>query len=125
MFCGDFPMLELAEDSSFCVKLITDPETIEFYSDILTRKHYLGSSAVNRNTLMHVVRRGRDDVAILTWEPKVRLWFGLRDKLIGWTKEQKQQRLQYCVENRRFCPASPGNGILSRGAYLVTERVVN
>jgi hypothetical protein len=23
------------------------------------------------------------------------------------------------------CPASPGNGILSRGAYLVTERVVN
>jgi hypothetical protein len=95
-------MLQLTEDRSLRIKLITDPASIEFYSDILTRKHYLGSSAVNRNTLMHVVRRGRDDIAILTWEPKLRLRFGLRDELIGWTKEQRQQRLQYCVENRRF-----------------------
>ena len=84
------------------VKLVTNPDDIDYYSDIITRHHYLGSSAINRNTIVHVAKRGRDIVGILTWEPGVRKWFGLRDKIIGWTKQQSGQRLKYCVENRRF-----------------------
>ena len=84
------------------VVLITDPGEVEFYDDILTRRHYLGSGQCNRNTLLHVARRGKEDVAIITWEPRTRHWFGMRDKLIGWTKEQRETRLKYCVENRRF-----------------------
>jgi hypothetical protein len=90
------------DNSPLKIKLITDPEEIAVYSDLITRHHYLGSSQVNRNTIMHVVRRGRHDVAVLTWERNVRRWFGLRDRLIGWTKSQKEQRCNYCIENRRF-----------------------
>ena len=38
------------------VVLITDPGEVEFYDDILTRRHYLGSGQCNRNTLLHVAR---------------------------------------------------------------------
>lgn len=95
-------MLRIREDGKLRADLVRDPGEIDFYSDLLTRRHYLESSQCNRNTILHVVRRGNKDVAILTWEPKVRRWFGLRDKLIGWTDEQKKERLKYCVENRRF-----------------------
>lgn len=84
------------------VKLIHQPEEIEYYSDLLCREHYLGSSQVNRNTILHVAKMGREEVALITWEPGTRKWFGLRDRLIGWSKTQKEQRLKYCVENRRF-----------------------
>lgn len=84
------------------IVLIEKPEEIEYYSDLLSRRHYLENSQINRNTILHVARRGREDVAIITWEPGVRRWFGLRDRLIGWSKSQRNQRLKYCVENRRF-----------------------
>jgi hypothetical protein len=52
---------------------------------------------------VHVVRREREDLAILTWEPGVRLFLGeMRDRIIGWSESQRQQRLKYCAENRRF-----------------------
>ena len=84
------------------IVLITEPGEVEFYSDVITRNHYLESSAVNRNTIIHVARRGREDVAVLTWEPGVRRWFSMRDRLIGWTASQREQRLRHCIENRRF-----------------------
>ena len=82
--------------------LIKDPGEVEFYDDLLARRHYLKSGQCNSNTIMHVVRRGREDVAILTWEPGVRRFFGMRDRIIGWSEPQRQQRLKYCAENRRF-----------------------
>lgn len=90
------------QDEILRVKLVRDPEEREVYSDLISREHYLGSSAMNRNTLIHVVKRGREEVAILTWEPKTRHWFGLRDRLIGWTENQRKTRHKYCIENRRF-----------------------
>jgi len=82
--------------------LIQDPGEVEFYDDLLTRRHYLRSGQCNSNTIVHVIRRGREDVAILTWEPGVRRFFGMRDRMIGWSEPQRQQRLKYCAENRRF-----------------------
>jgi hypothetical protein len=35
---------------------------------------------------MHVVRRGGEDLAILTWEPGVRRFLGMRDRIIGWSR---------------------------------------
>ena len=89
-------------DTTVQVKLITKPEDIEYYSDILTRYHYLKSAEINCHTLLHVAKRCGEDIAILTWESGARKWFGLRDRVIGWTKEQKAERLKYTVENRRF-----------------------
>jgi hypothetical protein len=84
------------------VNNITEADDREYYSDVLTRRDYLKSSQLNRNTIMHVVLRGKEEVAILTWEHVQRSWFGLRDRLIGWTADQREQRMKYVVENRRF-----------------------
>lgn len=102
-------------EATIQVVRITDPGEEEFYSDLLTRRHYLGSSQYKQGrTIVHVARRGRDDIAIVTWEASTRHWFGKRDKLIGWSKGQKGQRLQYCIENRRFLMLEEGPNLASQ-----------
>ena len=116
-------MIHVNEDLGLTAKLITDPDEADLYSDLLTRRHYLKSSMVNRNTIIHVVRRGREDVAIVTWEPQLRHWFSLRDRVIGWTKKQKEQRLKYCVENRRFLVLVEEKNLASRCLTLSLARL--
>jgi hypothetical protein len=90
------------EEPEVRIENINKPEDREYYSDILVRLHYLKSSQLNRNTILHVAKRGGTPVAIITWEHRQQTWFALRDRLIGWTAEQKAQRIGYVVENRRF-----------------------
>ena len=116
-------MLAITEDHTLTVKLITEPGERELYSDLITRRHYLGSSVVNRNTIVHVVRRGRQDVAVVTWEPELRLWFSLRDRVIGWTAEQKEGRLKYCVENRRYLVLVEEKNLASQALTLSMKRL--
>jgi hypothetical protein len=92
----------LTQNQPIKIRTISNVNEAEYYGDILARQHYLKSSQINRGTVVHVARRGREDVAILTWESNCRRWFGMRDRLIGWTKDQRQARGKYCVENRRF-----------------------
>jgi len=108
-------------DDTIRVHLIKDPAEAEVYSDILARRHYLGSSAYNRNTIMHVARRGREDVAVLTWEARTRHRFGMRDRLIGWTDGQKAQRHRYCIENRRFLMLEEGSRNLA--SHVLSQSV--
>lgn len=100
-------------DETIRVQVIKDPDEAEYYSDMITRQHYLESSAYNRNAIVHVARRGRKDLAILTWEPGTRHRFGKRDRLIGWTSEQKVKRVKYCIENRRFLMLEEGQANLA------------
>lgn len=96
-------------DSSIRICLIKDPGEAEYYSDVIVRNHYLKSSAYKRGrTIVHVARSGREDLGILTWEAGTRQWFGKRDRLIGWTAEQKGKRLKYCIENVRFLMLKQG-----------------
>ncbi|MFM9153550.1 MAG: transposase family protein, partial [Methylocystis sp.] len=110
-------------DETIVIKLIREPGEIEYYSDLVSRRHYLASSQINRNTILHVARQGRRDVAVLTWEPAVRRWFGKRDRLIGWTAHQREQRLKYCVENRRFLMLSEEKNLASKVLSLSIERL--
>lgn len=103
--------------------LIQDPGEVDFYDDLLTRRHYLESGQCNRNTIMHVVRRGREDVAIVTWEPGVRRFFAMRDTLIGWTEHQRSQRLKYCAENRRFLMLVNESNLASKVLSLSEARL--
>lgn len=105
------------------IKLISNPEDIEYYSDLITRRHYLGSSAITRNTLVHVAKRGREEIAVITWEPKTRHWFGLRDRLIGWSASQRNERKKYCVENRRFLMLVEGKNLASKVLSGSMERL--
>jgi len=107
-------MYKVGIEEEVKIHVITDPEEVEYYSDVLTRKHYLGSSLVNIRTLVQVARRGRTDLAILTWEPNVRRWFYLRDDVIGWNEDQKRTRSKYCFENRRFLMLSDQKNLASK-----------
>jgi len=118
-------MMKITQDHNLKIELITDPGEREFYSDILTRHHYLSSSAVNRNTLIHVARIGRGDVAVITWEPQVVSWFNMRDELIGWTPEQKAERLKYCAHNRRFLMFSDTKNLASQVLSLSLKRLAS
>lgn len=106
------------------IKLIRDPGERDLYSDKVARNHYLGSSQIKRDTLVHVARRGREDIAVITWEPGTRHWFGLRDKLIGWTENQKKTRLKYCFENRRFLMLVEEKNLASQVLSKSTTRLV-
>jgi hypothetical protein len=108
-------------DDTVRIHVIKDPGEAEVYSDILTRKHYLRSSAYSRRTIVHVARRGREDVAILTWESETRHRFGTRDRLIGWTDGQKAQRHRYCIENRRFLMLEEGSANLA--SHILAQSV--
>lgn len=105
------------------VKLITDFGEREYYSDMISRNHYLGSSQINSKTLLHVARRGRQEVAVITWEPATRHWFGLRDKIIGWTDNQRKSRHKYCFENRRFLMLVKEKNLASQVLTKSTERL--
>jgi hypothetical protein len=110
-------------DTTIRIKTILEPGEREYYADVLTRQHYLGSAAMNRNTVMHVAIRGREEIAILTWESGTRQWFGMRDRLIGWTQSQREQRLKYCAENRRFLMLVKENNLASKVLRLSCERL--
>ena len=101
------------KNTPISIKLISEPGEIEFYSDLITRQHYLESSQINRNTIVHVARRGREDVGVLTWEPGVRRWFGMRDRLIGWTDDQRGQRKRQ--------PHGPTGVLLTSSAQFFVE----
>jgi hypothetical protein len=105
------------------IELISDFGEREFYSDMIARHHYLESSQINSKTLVHVAKRGREEVAIITWEPGTRHWFGFRDKLIGWTDNQRKTRHKYCFENRRFLMLVKENNLASQVLSKSTERL--
>jgi len=46
-------------DETIVIKLIREPGEIEYYSDLVSRRHYLASSQINRNTILHVARQGK------------------------------------------------------------------
>jgi len=95
-------MYAISQNQTVRIANITNADDREYYSDILVRHHYLESSELNRNTIVHVAKRGQEVVAIVTWEHRQQSWFSLRDRLVGWTNEQRDSRLKYVVENRRF-----------------------
>lgn len=111
-------------DDGIRIKMIRDAGEREYYGDVIGRQHYLGSAQINSNTVVHVARRGREDLAILTWEAGTRHWFGLRDRIIGWTKGQKEQRFKYCVENRRFLMLVKENNLASQVITLSMKQLV-
>jgi len=110
-------------DNVVKLQLVSDPEERELYSDLITRHHYLGSSQINSNTLVHVATQGREVVAVITWEPKTRHRFGLRDRLIGWTPSQKETRRKYCFENRRFLMLTQEKNLASHVLSESTNRL--
>jgi hypothetical protein len=77
-----------------------EPEEFQRAGELLDREHYLGDVPQGRQLLQSVEYNGQW-VALLDWGPAT--WkLADREEWIGWTPQQRAERLALVVLNRRF-----------------------
>jgi len=76
------------------------PQERERVRELLGKEHYLGAGREVGRTLVQVVHHHGRWVALLTWGPAAMKLVD-REELIGWTDQQRAQRLGLVVQNRR------------------------
>jgi len=77
------------------------PEERDRVRELLGKEHYLGAGRDVGRTLVQVVHHRGRWVALLTWGPAAMKLVD-REESIGWTDQQRAQRLRLVVQNRRF-----------------------
>jgi len=77
------------------------PEERQRVRDLLGKEHYLGAGREVGRTLVQVVHHRGRWVALLAWGPAAMKLID-REEMIGWTNQQRAQRLGLVVQNRRF-----------------------
>lgn len=80
---------------------VAEPEEIGRVRELLGKEHYLGDIRDVGRTLIQVVHHRGRWVAILVWGP-AGIKLADRDEWIGWTSQQRAERLGLVVQNRRF-----------------------
>lgn len=83
------------------VRLVTSTRDRARFKRLMAEQHYLGWGQPVGETLMYVAVVGRKWVALLVFGAAA---YALknRDEWIGWLTEQRQERLNFIVQNRRF-----------------------
>ena len=76
------------------------PEERDRVREFLGKEHYLGAGRDVGRTLVQVVHHRGRWVALLTWGPAAMKLVD-REESIGWTDQQRAQRLGLVVQNRR------------------------
>ena len=71
------------------------------WHELMERYHYLGNGAMAGDQLRYLCYDGERLLAAFGFGSAA-LRLGPRDRLIGWTAEERQERLHLVVENRRF-----------------------
>lgn len=84
-----------------CLKVrALQPQEYQRAGELLDREHYLGDVSQGRQLLQAVEYNGQW-VALLDWGPAT-LKLADREEWIGWTSQQRAERLGLVVLNRRF-----------------------
>lgn len=79
---------------------VLEPQEYQRAGELLDREHYLGDLPQGRQ-LLQVIEYDGQWVALLDWGPAT--WkLADREAWIGWTPQQKAERLALVVHNRRF-----------------------
>ncbi len=83
------------------VAVIGEAAEAAWFDEQLTQGHYLGAGRPVGDYLRQVVRQRGRPVALLAWGPAC---YALkdRDRWIGWSANQRVERLKLIVQNRRF-----------------------
>lgn len=119
----DFPFREdppLVKLKTLTVRAL-HPEEYERAGQYFDDEHYLGDLARGRG-LLQVVEQNGYWVGLLDWGPAA--WkLADRDDHIGWTAQQRAQRLPLIVQNRRFLVLSHARmpNLASRALTLATK----
>ena len=79
---------------------VVEPHEYQRAGELLDREHYLGDLPQGRQ-LLQVVEYNGQWVALLDWGPAI--WkLADREEWIGWTLQQRNERIGLVVLNRRF-----------------------
>lgn len=97
VFTEDPPVFLL---KNLTVRIVREDERARA-NELLERDHYLGELPQG-SMLMQVVEHEGRWVALLDWGPAAHK-LADRDEWIGWTPQQRAERLPLLVMNRRFC----------------------
>lgn len=77
------------------------PDEMQRVATLLNDEHYLGAGRQVGRTLVQIVHHRERWAAILVWGPAAMKLID-RDEWIGWTQQQRAERLGLIVQNRRF-----------------------
>ena len=83
------------------VKLLVAPKDIQKCDQILIEEHYLHSAQLVGEQLRYAVLWKGQWLAVATWSAAA-FHLKARDAFIGWTEEQRRQRLPLVVNNSRL-----------------------
>lgn len=94
------------------------------WDNLMRRHHYLGFSKLPGKSLKYVALLNGQWVALLGWGAAA-LKNGPREKWLGWSSEQKTQRLNYVVNNQHFLilPGVQMKNLASKVLALNTKRI--
>jgi hypothetical protein len=77
------------------------PDEMQRVATLLNDQHYLGAGRQVGRSLIQIVHHRERWAAILVWGPAAMKLID-RDEWIGWTQQQRAERLGLIVQNRRF-----------------------
>jgi Domain of unknown function (DUF4338)/DDE_Tnp_1-associated len=94
----------------------------EMAARLLEQEHYLGKGQAVGKTLSQVVHYHGRWVALLEWGP-ASLKLADRDEWVGWSDQQRAERINFVVQNRRFLvlAATRMPNLASRALALATN----
>ena len=110
--------------SGMTVTLLERPQDIRKCDQILVEHHYLKSAKLVGEQLRYAVRWKGKWLAVATWSAAA-LHIKPRDGFIGWTEEQRRQRLALVVNNSRLYVAEDCHypNLVSRFMKLMLGRL--
>ena len=110
--------------SDMTVKLLGRPQDIHQCDQILIEHHYLHSAQLVGEQLRYAVTWKGQWFAVATWSAAA-LHLKARDQFIGWTEEQRRQRLPLVVNNSRLyvLPECHYPNLVSRFMKLMLARL--
>ena len=106
------------------VKLLVRPQDIRKCDQILIEHHYLHSAQLVGEHLRYAVLWKGQWLAVATWNAAA-LHLKARDAFVGWTEEQRRQRLPLVVNNSRLYVLAPHHypNLVSRLMKLMLGRL--
>ena len=110
--------------SDLGVKLLVRPQDIQKCDQLLIEHHYLHSAQLVGEQLRYAVTWKGQWFAVATWSAAA-LHLKARDQFIGWTEEQRRQRLPLVVNNSRLyvLPECHYPNLVSRFMKLMLARL--
>lgn len=80
---------------------IVEKANTGLWNELIDRYHYLGYTAMSGAQLRYFVYSNKQPIALLSFGASA--WTTApRDKFIGWTHSQREERLHYVINNARF-----------------------